>query len=225
MRPPTSAKYQDPVERWVPFAFRLGVYAVLGIFFYQAATTFLEYHPMQPWPVFLSVFRMFTFLPIHEAGHFLFRLFGKTLYILGGSFWQVMFPVIWFAIALKQRSQTAPFAGFWIGENLMDVSLYIRDAQFMALPLLGGESIGHDWKNLLMQWDAVDAAGTIADITYYSGFIIGLGSIAAGIGWALFTFFAPKPAVQPTPIANADARTLEDELDQKISGSDNEQPF
>ena len=225
MRPTPSPQYQDPVERWAPFVFRLAVYATLGIFFYQAATTFIEDRPLQPWPVFLSVFRMFTFLPIHEAGHFLFRFFGRTLTILGGSFWQVMFPVIWFLIALKQRSQTAPFAAFWIGENLMDVSLYIRDAQFMALPLLGGDSSGHDWKNLLTQWDAVDDAGTIADIVYYSGWIICLGSIVAGTIWAFYTFFTPQPAVQPPAPVNAAARTIEDQLDERISESENEKPL
>ena len=218
----SSSPYQDPVERWIPFCFRFVVYIILSYFFYQAATTFIEYRPLQPWPFLLSTFRMFTFLPIHEAGHLLFRLFGRTLYILGGSFWQVMFPVAWFIIALRQRSQVAPFAAFWIGENLMDVSLYIRDAQFMALPLLGGDSSGHDWKNLLTQWDAVDDAGTIADITYYLGFIICTLSITAGLVWAFTSLFNPtvmKPKTVPSPGCSP---VNQDQLEQRISENEKE---
>jgi hypothetical protein len=219
------SQYQDPVERWVPLSLRLVVYAILAYFFYQAATTFIEYRPLQPWPFFLSTFRMFTFLPIHEAGHLLFRFFGRTLYILGGSFWQVMFPVIWFVIALRQRSQVAPFAAFWIGENLMDVSLYMRDAQFMALPLLGGDSSGHDWKNLLTQWDAVEDAGTIADITYYLGFVICVAAIVAGVFLAFYMFFRPDTVMQRNiPVASTSS-PIEDRLDQQISEREDEQKF
>ena len=225
MQPISSPQYQDPIERWAPLAFRLSVYAILAYFFYQAATTFIEYHPLQHWPFFLSVFRMFTFLPIHEAGHFLFRFFGRTLYILGGSFWQVMFPVIWFGIALKQRSQVAPFAAFWIGENLMDVSLYMRDAQFMALPLLGGDSSGHDWKNLFTQWDMLEDAGTIADITYYLGIIICLGSIIAGIVWAFYRFFTPSSILRPAAPASTVSRSVEDQLDERISEAEDGKPL
>ncbi len=197
MRPPLIPPAQpvDPVERWVPLLLKLALYALLIIIFYQASTAFAEYRPLHPWPSFLSIFRMFTFLPIHEAGHFLFRFFGRTLHILGGSFWQVMFMVIWFVIALRQRSQTAPVAAFFVGENLMDVSLYVRDAQFMALPLLGGDSSGHDWKNLLTMWDAVSSAETIADILYFAGWVIAAGAIVAGIFMAVYRF--TNPVVTP----------------------------
>jgi len=178
----------DPAERYIPLILKLCVYCFLTFFFFQAATSFIIYHPGQYWPGLLSVVRTFIFLPLHEGGHFLFMFFGRTLYILGGSFWQVMFPLLWFLIALKQRSQVAPFALFWVGENLMDVSLYIRDAAYRALPLLGGDSSGHDWYNLLSDWNAVDSADTIGDIVYYGGFAISVGAIVTGIVWAFVVF-------------------------------------
>jgi hypothetical protein len=202
MRPASPVPEQlDPVERWIPLLAKCALYALLSFLFYEAAVAFREYVPLQPWPFFLSMFRMFTFLPIHEAGHLIFSLFGRTLHILGGSFWQVMFMLIWFVIALRQRSQTAPIAAFFIGENMMDVSLYVRDAQYMALPLLGGDSTGHDWKNLLVSWDALSSAEAIADLLYYSGWIIAAGSLAFGIGLAISRFLHPPLAVSlPSPI-------------------------
>jgi len=195
----------DPIERWFPLLFKLAVYAFCSYFLYEAATTFNEYIPLHPWPFLLSVVRMFTFLPIHEAGHFFFSFFGRTIMILGGSFWQVMIPFAWCVVALRQRSEVWPFALFWVGENLMDVSLYVRDAQFMALPLLGGDSSGHDWKNLLTQWNAVDSAGTIADILYFLGIIIALGAIATGIGLAVARFVHPSIKTAPALLSMIDS--------------------
>jgi hypothetical protein len=122
----------DPVARYVPLILRLSVYLFLGWFLIEAIPIFYAYSPSEPWPRVVWLLRTFTFLPLHEGGHFLFILFGRTLYALGGSFWQIMFPVLWFAIALRQKSQVAPFPLFWAGENMMDVSLYIRDSQATA---------------------------------------------------------------------------------------------
>jgi len=194
MRPPALTPL-DPVERYIPLLAKLGLYALLTFLFGQAATTFIAYQPGQHWPAFLSVLRTFTFLPLHEGGHFLFMFFGRTLHILGGSFWQIMFPLLWFVIAARQRSQVAPFALFWVGENMMDVSLYIRDAAYRALPLLGGHSSGHDWVNLLTQWEAMESAEPIADVVYYLGLIIAAGAILAGMAWAIVRFLRPPATV------------------------------
>ena len=186
----------DPLERIVPLSLKLGLYAILVLFLYQAATTFASYKPGVPWPGLLSVVRTFIFLPLHEGGHFLFMLFGTTIMLLGGSFWQITFPLLSFAIALKKRSQVAPFALFWAGENMMDVSLYIRDAPVRRLPLLGGHKSRHDWYNLLTGWNAIDSAESLADVLYYVGVIICIGSIAAGILLAFLSFFRPKALVR-----------------------------
>ena len=181
----------DPIERWVPLALKLLVYGWLSYFFYQAIITFDDYTAGKQWPFLLSMFRMWTFLPMHEAGHLIFILFGRTLNILGGSFWQIMFPALWFAIALKQRSHVAPFALFWVGENMMDVSLYMRDAPWRLLPLLGGHKSGHDWYNLFTMWDLMDSAELFADLFFLGGILICVGAIGAGVFLAVRSFFAP----------------------------------
>jgi hypothetical protein len=50
---------------------------------------------------------------------------------------------------------------FWTGQNLFNISVYVRDARAMALPLVsvgGGEDTIHDWNYLLshtglLRWD------------------------------------------------------------------------
>ena len=194
-----EALVPDPIERYGPLALRLLVYAWLSYFFYQAVTTFDEYVPGQYWPFMLSTFRMFTFLPIHEAGHLIFSFFGRTLLILGGSFWQIAFPVLWFIIAARQRSHVAPFPLFWAGENIMDVSLYMRDATLRQMPLLGGHKSGHDWHNLFTDWGILDSAETWADVMLYLGIVICLVAICAGIVLAFRRFLNPVSILVPIP--------------------------
>ena len=216
VQPPIVSPIQDPLERWVPLSLKLALYGFLSYYFYQAAETFIEYRPLQHWPMLLSTFRMFTFLPIHEAGHLFFSFFGRTTMILGGSIMQVGLMFIWFLIALRERSHVAPFPLYWVGINLMDVSLYVRDAQFRALPLLGGDSSGHDWYNLLTNWNALDSAGTLADVLYLSGIIIAGGGIASGVVLAFTRFVrSPLPPI-PLPKGIPSAMHVEDILDQSL---------
>lgn len=113
-------------------------------------------------------------LYMHEGGHFLFSFFGSTLHTLGGSFWEVMLPFLVFVFALRDKMRIALFPVYYTGISLMDVSLYIRDAPFRRLPLLGGDKNkgGHDWWNLLQQWDMMSLAETVAAVVYVLGFLV-----------------------------------------------------
>ena len=220
-----SVLQPDRLERSISLIFNIVVYALLGVFFYQAAGTFSEYRPGQRWPLLLSFFRMWTFLPIHEAGHFMFKFFGRTLYILGGSFWQIALPLVWFLVALKKRSYIAPFALFWVGENFMDVSLYIRDAPFRWLPLLGGHASRHDWYNLLSDFDMLDSAETFANISYYAGATVCLGAIGAGLYLAATSFLRPEPVVSPRlPDNSPPVSGLEVLLDESLESKKQKTP-
>ena len=112
-----------------------------------------------------------------------------------------MFPLLWFLIALRQRSQVAPFPLFWTGENMMDVSLYMRDAPIRALPLLGGHASGHDWYNLFTMWDMLDSAEDIADAMYWGGVFVCGAAITAGVIWAIVAF---KTEVEILPPSEAE---------------------
>jgi len=220
LKPPIAQDPEDvisPTERWLPLSVKLALYTWVGVIFFQAATAFAEYHPGQPWPAMLSVLRTFTFLPIHEAGHLIFIFFGKSLHYLGGSFWQIMFPLLWFIIAVRQRSHVAPFPLFWVGENMMDVSLYMRDAPVRQLPLLGGHTAGHDWFTLFSMWNMMDDAGLFADIFYYCGIIICLAAIVGGTILAARSFPHPPYALPaPISISSTDVESsLEEALEKK----------
>lgn len=51
------------------------------------------------------------------------------------------------------------FSLLWLGQNLINISVYAADAQARSLPLLGGNKVYHDWNYLLseiglLQYDA-----------------------------------------------------------------------
>ena len=96
-------------------------------------------------------------------------------------------------MALKERSRIAPFPLFLTGFNLMGVSLYMRDAPFRQLQLLGGDKRMHDWYNLFQQWVMLSDAEWIADLTYTTGMILCIGSIITGL-YLAFRLFSHPPA-------------------------------
>ena len=189
---PILAPPIDPIERYGPLAFKVLLFGILTIILFQAAGTFAEVRPYTPWPFMLRLVRNSIFLFIHEGGHMLFFFFGQTMMSLGGSFWQIVFPLLSFVIAVRQKSHViAPFALFWVGENMMDVSLYMRDAPLRRLPLLGGHKSGHDWWNLFRTWDMMDSADGIADFMYFFGVFICAVSIIGGVALAAYYFAHP----------------------------------
>ena len=116
---------------------------------------------------------------------------------LGGSLLQVLLPLAWFLVAVRQRSDAAPFPLFWVGENMKDVSLYMRDAPVRQLPLLGGHKSGHDWFNIFSRWDMLQSADTISDVTFIFGILVCVGAIAAGCALAGRRFRNPIPDPMP----------------------------
>jgi hypothetical protein len=181
-------------ERPVSLGLKIALNVFLAVYLYQSASVFIEYRPGEHWPFLFWIIRNSIFLFIHEGGHGLFMFFGRVLHSLGGSFWQIMFPFISFLIGVRKRSTVvAPFALFWTGVNMMDVSLYMRDAPLMQLPLLGGHKSGHDWRFLFGEFGLLDSAGDIADVMYFGGLLISIGSIVAGLWFAVQRYLHPEP--------------------------------
>lgn len=230
LRSPAPQQYQprDPLDRYLPLGLKALLYAFLTLYLIQAAETFIEFRPGKEWPFLLWAIRNNIFLFIHEGGHALFMFFGRTLHVLGGSFWQIMFPVISFIIALRKRSHVvAPFALFWAGANMLDVSLYMRDAPVRVLPLLGPRS-GHDWFYLFNKWGLLDSAGTIADLTYYLGLLICIGSILVGMGLAVQRFLKPVPYTLPGTArrtATSPNEKLASSLERMLKQTQKKDPF
>ncbi|HET8578307.1 MAG TPA: hypothetical protein VFO18_14515 [Methylomirabilota bacterium] len=69
--------------------------------------------------------------------------------------------------------QTASFAValFWTGESIADVAVYMADAPTLALPLLGGDGVIHDWNYLLSALGLLGWARTLATLTFGIGML------------------------------------------------------
>lgn len=171
------------------------LYTLLAYVAYLAVVAFQDGRSYMRNPsIILFVFHTIL-LYLHEGGHFLFSFFGRTLYILGGSFWQVMFPLLAFVFALRERSAAAWFALFVTGFSIMDVSVYIRDAPARMLPLITRDKAGHDWHNLLRGWDMLDSAGILADIFYFLGALLVTAAVGIGLYLAVMSYFRPPVRV------------------------------
>ena len=102
-------------------------------------------------------------LVIHEAGHLFFRPFGEFMMIAGGSLFQVIMPalfVVYFSYHRKYYS--ASLVLFWVGESVLNVSVYAGDSVALQLPLLGGQDSLHDWNYLLSSLNLLPATAKIA---------------------------------------------------------------
>ncbi len=120
-------------------------------------------------------------LVIHEAGHIFFMIFGKFIYTLGGSLMQVIFPSIIAYYFLRNNYITGvQFALLWLGQNLINISVYAADASARKLHLLGGNKVYHDWNWILNQM------GLLNYDTEIGYFIFSLGIITF-----LITIFLP----------------------------------
>lgn len=118
-------------------------------------------------------------LVIHEAGHAIFAFFGEFLYILGGSLFQIVFPMIFVGYFYKRRDYfSASVLAFWVGENILDVSLYMSDAIARQLPLLGGADVSsHDWSNLFTMMNVLKETPLISGIFASIGILVILAAV------------------------------------------------
>ena len=120
-------------------------------------------------------------LMIHEAGHVLFRPFGEFVMMCGGSLIQLMMPAA-FVIHFYWYGQRyyAALVLFWLGQSMLNVSVYAADAQAMALPLLGGEAVTHDWNYILSELGLLSSTPLVGRLIHLTGtFIILLAILGA----------------------------------------------
>ncbi len=138
------------------------------------------------WIPILSAFD----LSVHEFGHLLTFWAPALLCSLAGSFLQVVAPLALGGYFLWRRDSLAAILMIaWSAENLHNVSVYIADAQVMILPLFGddGSGAGHDWHNILLELNALEATDQLALVVKTGSvilFIVALGLAALGFSRA-----------------------------------------
>jgi hypothetical protein len=121
-------------------------------------------------------------LAFHEAGHLVFMPLGSTMHFLGGTLGQLAVPILLLVYFLvrERRPFAAAFCAWWIGENLVDIAVYMADARSLALPLVGGGE--HDWNVLFYRFGLLgqDSVARVASLTHALGVLIMLVGFAWG---------------------------------------------
>ena len=132
-------------------------------------------------------------LPFHEAGHIVFRPFGRLMHSLGGTLGQLLIPIICMGtLLLKTRDPYgAAVCLWWTGENFLDIAPYADDARRLSLPLLGG-NFGHsspygfhDWEFILTETGLLQYDHAIAGGFKWFGILL----MAAGIAWGAWSLY------------------------------------
>lgn len=119
-------------------------------------------------------------LLFHEAGHVLFGVFGPVPGIWGGTLLQLLIPGGIGAGFLGKRDQfSASVCFFWMGQNLISVSSYIKDARAQVLPHVGGEI--HDWAFILARARLLDYDQIIGTMVWATGLIAMVTACLSGI--------------------------------------------
>ncbi len=125
-------------------------------------------------------------LYIHEAGHLFFSVFGSTMSILGGSLNQLLAPLLWFVVAKREGSSLSNVALVFTGVSIVDISIYVKDAEVLALPLIGGLSKAHhDWRNLLSRWEMLEYGFLFGEMLFWTGMILSVFGIYSGVRTAV----------------------------------------
>ena len=124
-------------------------------------------------------------LVIHEAGHIIFRFFGEFLMIAGGSLFQVIMPALFVAyFCYRRHFFSGSLVLFWVGESILNVSVYAGDAVALQLPLLGGQDSIHDWNYLLTSLNLLSSTVLIGGVIRLVGTLV---IVSAAVGSIRFS--------------------------------------
>ena len=120
-------------------------------------------------------------LAVHETGHLVFGPFGEFVGFLGGTLFQLIVPFAFVGYFLHQRDRhAASVMLWWVGQNLWNISVYVKDARTQYLSLVGGGE--HDWTYLLYEMDLMEQDQVIGSWVWGIGVLF----FAVSIGWGLW---------------------------------------
>jgi hypothetical protein len=112
-------------------------------------------------------------LVIHEAGHLIFSPFGEFMMIAGGSLFQVIMPALFVGYFwYNAKYYSTALVLFWVGESILNVSVYAGDSVALQLPLLGGQDSMHDWNYLPSSLNLLPATAKIAGAIRLLGTVV-----------------------------------------------------
>ncbi len=110
-------------------------------------------------------------LGFHELGHFLTFWLPTVAMTMMGSIAQVLAPLafgVYFFVYRKDHF-AAVFCLAWMAASMQDASVYIADAPYEQLPLIGGH---HDWAYVLGHFGKLHLAESIAGTVKLGGLVV-----------------------------------------------------
>jgi hypothetical protein len=133
-------------------------------------------------------------LVVHEAGHWIFAIFGQFVGMLGGSLMQIAVPMV-FAWSFWRHQQPVGlgFCFLWFGQSMTEVAHYAGDAIAMQLPLLGGEAVTHDWNWLFSRLGILEYTPLISGLFYVVAWTV----FILGVMYAIRRSFLPDRIAMP----------------------------
>jgi hypothetical protein len=151
---------------------KVATFVLLGWYFVS-----ISVNPLDEWHFIDSVNLIF-----HEAGHAIFFFLGDFVQIAGGSLMQVLIPAsVTYYFYKRKEYFSACVVLFWVGQSLVNISVYAGDAVAMQLPLLGGEGVIHDWNYLLSTLNMLSATPIVSEVFFLSGFALYIIAVYFGI--------------------------------------------
>ena len=127
-----------------------------------------------------------VFIPIHEGGHLLFRFFGETIAVAGGTFLQLAVPLMLASYFILHRQvQGTAFCVFFFFEQFLPISVYMADARAQELPLLtvgDTDYVIHDWNFLFTKFGVIEHDTQIAHAFRVMGWV-GMLATVAWMAW------------------------------------------
>jgi hypothetical protein len=138
-------------------------------------------------------------LGVHELGHLLTFVFPDLVTAVAGSAFQILVPVglaVGFWLGVRDR-MAAGLCLAWAGSSAQQVAVYVADAPYQRLPLIGGE---HDWAFILGRLGILDRAEGVATAVRGLGLVLLLAGMAAclwGLARADRTAATPAPNLEP----------------------------
>jgi hypothetical protein len=144
-------------------------------------------------------------LGFHELGHMLAMWTPKLLYFAMGSITQIAVPLALAAyfFLIKRDVVGGGLCLAWAGTSAQNVSIYVADAPYQLLPLIGGK---HDWAFILgpAHLNMLASAHTIAGAVKVFGLLCLMAGFAACC-WTAWTSLprrtdgrAETPPVRPS---------------------------
>ncbi len=164
-----------------------------------------------------------VFVPIHEGGHLLFRMFGEFLCVAGGTFMQLFVPfALACSFAWRRQPQGVAFCLFFMFEQFFPIATYMADARRLDLPLLtvgDAEYVIHDWEYLFGHLNVLQYDTTIASAMRTMGWL-GMLGVCLWLVWRGLNDVAPArvpvaasaPAIVATPAQTVAAKRVPAQL-------------